>query len=180
MSEICITSSKAATRGIRFLPAVVAGAIKWLWLLGQLYKQWRHIFREAMLVSRILGEQDALDTGDLRGGLGDTVAILAGDDHLDVITGDFFGGGQRVQSRGFERPVIVFGDDESSHQITRASVLSLSTSSATEPTFRPPCRFGGSSTLRTVRRGVTSTPSVSGVVVTIGFFFALMMFGSDA
>jgi len=26
MSEICITSSSAATRGIRFLPEVVAGA----------------------------------------------------------------------------------------------------------------------------------------------------------
>ena len=43
----------------------------------------------------------------------------------------------------------------------------MSTSSATEPTFLPPCRFGGSSTLSTTRRGVTSTPSPSGVVVTI-------------
>ena len=57
--------------------------------------------------------------------------------HLDVIAGDFFGGGQRVQRGGFERPVVVFGNDESSHQITRASVLSLSTSSATEPTLTP-------------------------------------------
>ncbi len=107
-------------------------------MLGELDKQRRHIFREAMIVSRIVGQQNAPDTGDLRGGLGDSAAILAGDDYVDVIGGNLFGGGKRVQRRGFERAVVVFGDDESGHQITRASVLSLSTSSATEPTFRPP------------------------------------------
>jgi len=30
MSEICITSSRAATRGIKFLPAVVVGASRWV------------------------------------------------------------------------------------------------------------------------------------------------------
>src|SRR6266403_1274634 len=59
----------------------------------------------------------------------------------------------------------MLGDDQSSHQITRASVLSLSTSSATEPTLWPPWRFAGSSTLSTTRRGAASTPSASGVVV---------------
>src|ERR687890_245190 len=110
MSEICITSSKAATRGMMFFPEVVAG------------------------------------------------------------------GGDRGQRRGFQRVVVVFGNDEDGHQITRASFFSLSTSSVTEPTLTPPERFAGSSTFKVTRRGVTSTPSSSGVIVAIGFFFAFMMF----
>src|SRR5205807_8088203 len=100
--------------------------------------------------------------------------------NIDLRGGDFICGGNRVERRGLQRPVVMFSDDESSHQITRASVFSLSTSSATEPTLWPPWRFAGSSTLSTTRRGVTSTPSAWGVVVAIGFFFALMILGSEA
>ena len=41
-------------------------------------------------------------------------------------------------------------------------------------------RFGGSTTLSVAIRGATSTPSVAGFVVSSGFFFAFMMFGSVA
>ena len=133
-----------------------------------------------MFVNDIVGEQHALDAGDLRGRLGHTAAILAGYQEIDIRPGNLFGGSERVQGRGLQYPVVVFGDDESSHQITRASVLSLSTSSATEPTLCPPWRFAGSSTFSTIRRGVTSTPSASGVVVAIGFFLARMMLGKEA
>src|SRR6185312_9653947 len=88
--------------------------------------------------------------------------------------------GNGVERRSLERFVVVLGDDEESHQITRASFLSLSTSSGTEATFLPPWRLAGSSTLRVTRRGATSTPSASGVSVSIGFFFAFMMLGSEA
>ena len=133
-----------------------------------------------MFVGDIVGEPHPLDAGDLRCRLGHAAAILAGHQDIDIAAGDLLGGGDRVEGRGLQYPVVVFGDDESSHQITRASVLSLSTNSVTEPTLCPPWRFAGSSTLSTTSRGVTSTPSASGVVVAIGFFLARMMLGSEA
>src|SRR5262249_57561344 len=93
---------------------------------------------------------------------------------------DFARGGDGVQGRGLQRAVVVFGDDKDTHQITRASDFSLSTSSCTEPTLMPPLRFAGSSTFRVTSLGVTSTPSCSGVTTSIGFFFAFMMLGRDA
>ena len=65
-------------------------------------------------------------------------------------------------------------------QMTLASPRSLATSSLTSATLPPPWRFGGSTTLSVAIRGVTSTPSVAGFVVSSGFFFAFMMFGSVA
>src|SRR6185503_3268569 len=76
---------------------------------------------------------------------------------------------------------VEFEQDENGHdQITFASVLSLLTSSATEPTFWPAFRFAGSSTRTTVRRGVGSTPRSAGFLLSIVFLRAFMMFGSEA
>src|SRR6516225_4753568 len=133
-----------------------------------------------MVIGRVVGEQHLADPGNARGCLRHGAAILAGDQNIDFLASDLLSSGSGIEGRGPERAVVVLGDDEGSHQITRASVLSLSTNSATEPTLCPPCRFGGSSTLSTTRRGVTSTPSASGVVATIGFFLARMIFGSEA
>ena len=55
-----------------------------------------------------------------------------------------------------------------------------STSSATEATFLPAWRFGGSATFSMVRRGAGSTPRSAGLMVSIGFLRAFMMFGSEA
>lgn len=66
-------------------------------------------------------------------------------------------GGQRLVGRVFQRSVVVFCNEEDSHQIAPAS-LSLATSSAGEPTLMPAWRFGGSSVLMTLRRAVVSTP----------------------
>src|ERR1700731_4969546 len=149
-------------------------------MLGELDDQRRHILGGPVFAGGIVGEQHLSHARDLGGGLGDGAAILAGHQNVDLKGGDFACGRNRVEGRGLQRRVVVFGDDQSSHQITRASVFSLSTSSATEPTLCPPWRFAGSSTLSTTRRGVASTPSASGVVVAIGFFFAFMMLGSEA
>ena len=147
---------------------------------GELDDERRDILGEPVIVGGIIGEQHLPRAGDLGGGLGNGAAILAGHQDVEFGAGDFLGGGDSVEGRRLQRCVVVFGDDEGSHQITRASVFSLSTSSATEPTLWPPCRLAGSSTLKTTRRGVTSTPSASGVVVAIGFFFAFMILGSEA
>src|SRR5207248_8062922 len=128
----------------------------------------------------IVGEQHFPSSGDAGGSLGDRTEILAGHQDINFAGRDSVRGRNRVEGSWLQRLVVMFGDDQSSHQITRASVFSLSTSSATEPTLWPPWRFAGSSTLSTVRRGVTLTPSASGVVVAIGFFFALMILGSEA
>src|SRR5579872_1999941 len=90
------------------------------------------------------------------------------------------GAGKGASGGGFEGSAIMLGNDEKGHQITRASVMSLSTSSLTEATFLPPWRLAGSSTLRVMRRGAASTPSASGVITSIGFFLAFMILGSEA
>jgi len=149
-------------------------------MLGEFDDERRDILGEPVFVGVVVGEQHLSRSGDLGGGLGNGAAILAGHQNVDLAGGDFDSGRDRVEGRRLQRPVVMFGDDQSSHQITRASVFSLSTSSATEATLWPPWRFAGSSTLSTVRRGVTSTPSASGVVGAIGFFFALMILGSEA
>src|SRR5688572_29420726 len=80
--------------------------------------------------------------------------------------------------RGFlDRPVVVLGQNQNRHQMTFASLRSLSTSAFTSATLAPALRFAGSTTLSVVRRGATSTPSASGFSTSSVFFFAFMMFG---
>src|SRR5690606_2957411 len=108
-------------------------------------------------ISRIAGEQDLFDPGDLRRRLrrGLRVFARAGDERVDrpEPAGRTHGRQRRVaDGAGF-----VFDQDQRRHATT-PSVLSFATSSSTEATFTPAWRTGGSSTFSTVRRGVTSTP----------------------
>ncbi len=152
-------------------------------LRRQADQQRRDILGEAVAIGRVVGDQHLRHAGDLGGGIGGGAAILAGDEDVDVAGAglrQLGGGGGGVQGGGLDRIVVVLGDDENSHQMTLASVLSLVTSSSTEPTLTPPWRFAGSSTLSVTRRGATSTPRSSGLNTSIGFFLAFMMLGSDA
>src|SRR6266508_825447 len=130
MSEICMTSSSAATRGMTFLPVVVAGAV---------------------------GEQDLLHPVELGGGFGYRPIALAGDHHVHV-RAERLGGGQRLVGRVLQRLVVVLGDEERGHDSTPTSFLSLSTSSPTVFTFTPALRPAGSVVLSTSSRGEMSTP----------------------
>ena len=103
-------------------------------------------------------------------------ALMSGDQDMDV-TADLVCGADRIEDRRPDRAVVVFGDDQDGHQMTFASFLSLSTSSATVLTCLPAPRFGGSMTFSNFSRGETSTPRASGVSTSSGFFFAFMMFG---
>ena len=151
------------------------------------------VFGEAVGIGGVVGQQHLGDAGDLRGLFGDGPAILAGDQQVDVAA-DLLRGGNHMQGGRLHFLVVMFDENEIGHdlgipelessddggQMTLASLRSLSTSSATDFTFTPDLRFGGSTTFRVLRRGAASTPSASGVSCSIGFFFAFMMLGSEA
>src|SRR5260221_4851135 len=121
--------------------------------------------------------QDLLDAGDVRGRLGGFARIVARDQHMDI-GAELLRGGHRVERRFLDHLVVVLREDQDGHQITFASLRSLSTRVFASATFAPALRFGGSVTLRTDSLGETSTERASGLGVSRGFFFAFMMFGS--
>ena len=137
------------------------------------------VLGHAMFQGRRIRVQDLGHPGDLGSGFGDAGAIVAGDQDVDVAA-DLGGCRHGVQGRGLDLRIVVLGDDEVAHQMTFASFRSLSTSSATDSTLTPPARLGGSVTFKVTRRGPTSTPRSAGDMVSIGFFFAFMMLGSEA
>ena len=88
---------------------------------------------------------------------------------------------QRVEGRLLQLSVRLFRHHQDRrHQITFASACSFSTSVWTSGTLTPAARCGGDSTLTTFTLGETSTPSCCAVISAMGFFFAFMMFGSEA
>ena len=140
--------------------------------------QGRQALGQGVGVDLRVGEQHVGDPGHPGRGLGDGAAVGAGHQHAHLA--QFAARRHGVQGGRLQGVVIVFGDDQDAHQITLASFLSLSTSSATLPTMTPVWRLDGSSTFRVVSRGVTSTPSSSGLNTSMAFFFAFMMLGREA
>src|SRR5262245_28568390 len=103
--------------------------------------------------------------------------MTAGDEHVQV-TAQRLGRSDRFVGCVLERLVVVLGKKKRGrHQSTPTSFLSLSTSSPTDFTLTPALRPGGSLVLSTCSRGEMSTPKLSGVFSSIGFFFAFMMLG---
>ena len=126
------------------------------------------------------GGENLRHAGNRGSGLGHIAAGVAGDEDMDVTT-DLGGCGHGVQRGGCQLAVVMVCQNQDAHdQITFASFFSLSTSSPTLDTLIPASRAGGSSTRVMARRGVTSTPSSSALIESSGFFFAFMMFGSEA
>ncbi len=134
---------------------------------------------ELVLVGGTVDVQHLGDTDNLPCGHGGGARIAAGHQHVHI---GVDGGSSRhgIKNDGNDCRIVVIGDDENSHQMTPTSFFSLLTSSATVSTLIPPSRCDGSVTFSVVRRGAMSTPSSSGVISAISFFFAFMMFGSDA
>ncbi len=104
-----------------------------------------------------VGEQHLGHAVKLGGGFRDRFAIVAGDQNVHL-GAERLGGGQRLVGRVLERDIVVLGEEKCRHQIAPASFLSLSTSSATDFTFTPALRTGGSEVLTTSSRGLMSTP----------------------
>src|SRR5579862_7870635 len=132
-----------------------------------------------MGVEGVVHQQDLSHAGNRGSRFGCRTAALAGDQQGELAA-DFLCRRHGVQRCRLQRRVVMLGQEKNAHQITFASLRSLSTSSATLFTLTPDLRFGGSPTFRVLRRGAGSTPSCSGVKVSMGFFFAFMMLGSEA
>ncbi|MCY1294460.1 hypothetical protein D9M70_437550 [compost metagenome] len=105
---------------------------------------------------------------------------LARDKEMDVMA-DLQSSRDGVQGGGLDFTLLVFGNHKYSHslspQITFASFLSFSISSATLDTRTPAFRCAGSTTDRVLIRGARSLAKRDASTVSKGFFFAFMMLG---
>ena len=153
MSEICITSSSAATRGMKFLPDAVEAASDGVVAAHQADDQRRHLLGQLVAELRRIGEQHLGGAVELGGGLGDGLAVGAGHQHVHVLA-ERLGGGHGLGGGGAERLVVVVGDEKDGHDSAPAS-LSLAISSAALATLTPALRPGGSTVFSTLRRGAS-------------------------
>ena len=163
-----------------FLPVVVAGGHQMRVAGGEGLDQRRHVLGDAVRQHGVVGCQNLGDAVDCRRRRGDVAGGVSSDEDMDVAA-DFTGGGDGVQRGRSQLAVIMVCKDEDAHgQITFASFFSLFTRSDTSDTLIPASRAGGSSTRVMFSRGLISTPRSSADIESSGFFFAFMMFGSDA
>ena len=141
--------------------------------------QSRQRLRQRVLQRGIVGHENLGQARQFGGGRRLGADILAGDQpmHRAQLGGGGDGGaGRLLHARGVE----VENHERGHGQITFASLRSLSTSAATSATLTPALRGAGSATLIVVRRGAGSTPRSAGLIVSIAFLRAFMMFGSEA
>ncbi len=156
MSEICITSSGAATRGMTFLPDAVEAVSDGVVVAHQADDQRGQLLGQLMAELRRVREQHLGGAVELGGGFGDALAAGAGHQHVHVLA-ERLGGGHGLGDVGAQRLVVVVGEQEHGHDSTPTS-LSLATSSAALATLTPALRPGGSTVFSTLRRGAMSTP----------------------
>ena len=147
---------------------------------GKRLDQRRHVLGNAVRQHIIIGCQNLCNAVDCGGCRGNIARSVSSDEDMDVAA-DFASGGNGVQRGRSQLAVVMVCKDENAHgQITFASFFSLFTKSATSDTLIPASRAGGSSTRVMFSRGLISTPRSSADIESSGFFFAFMMFGSDA
>ena len=125
---------------------------------GEHHEQRRDRLGEAVLGGGTTGDEHLLDALQRGGGRRGAIGAMPEQQHVDR-SAERFGGRQGAGRDVVEVAVLLFGDEQRGHdQITPTSVLSLSTSSATEPTRTPALRPVGSTVFSTARRGLGSTP----------------------
>ena len=90
----------------------------------------RHVLGQLMSVGGVVCKQHFLHAADRGRLIGNGFASGTGNQHVDIAA-EFFRGGDDVQRDGLERRVVVFRNDENTHEITFASLRNLSTSSST-------------------------------------------------
>ena len=117
-----------------FLPVVVAGATKASWPSISPAIKRRDILGERVGVSRIVGDMDLADAGDLRRRLGDAADALAGDEQMDLA--QLRRGGDGGQGGVLDLAAFMLDQNQRLHATT-PSVLSLPISSSTERDLDP-------------------------------------------
>lgn len=115
----------------------------------QLDDQRRDILGERMRISRVVGDMDLADTGDLRRRLRDTIDALAGDEQMHLA--QLRCGGDRRQRGILYRRAIMLDPYERLH-LAIPMACSLVTSSSTSATLIPAWRLPGSTTFSVVMR----------------------------
>ena len=155
-SEICMTSRSAATRGMKFLPEAVEGAMSGVVVGHKADDQCRHFFGELVGQLRSVGKQDLTYAFQFGSCLGDRFRIGPRHQHMHRLP-DRRGGAHGFGDRRRERFIVVFGDNKNVHESAPAS-FSLATSSAAFATLMPALRPGGSTVLITLSRCAISTP----------------------
>ena len=98
-----MTSSSAATRGITFLPVVVAGRDHGVVGTGERGDQRRRGLGQHVVVARVVGQQDLFHAVELGGGFGHPTRVRAGDQHVDGFA-QRLGGGERLGGRILQGP----------------------------------------------------------------------------
>jgi hypothetical protein len=153
-SEICITSSRAATRGATFLPVVVAGATKASWwpISGD---QRRDILGELVLVGGRRRRHGPCSTPASFAAARRRADILAGDEQVDFA--ELRGGGDGAVGGVLQLAVSCSDENEGlhpDHSRWCAACRSARRPSHLDAGLAPPAR----AVFTTVRRGVMSTP----------------------
>jgi hypothetical protein len=92
------------------------------------------VLGEAVVEVRGVGDVDLADAGDLGGGIRDRAHVAAGDERMDLTKPGR--GGDRRERGVLDHAGLMLDVDERLHATT-PKVLSLPTSSSTEPTLSP-------------------------------------------
>ena len=179
ISEICITSSPRGDPRHDILRRRGRGRQDRGIGTRQRDNESRQRLGQLMRIDRIVGGQDLFDAVESGGGGDRRFDRPAGDEDMNGLA-QRFGRGQSLGGGFIEFAVLNFSENQNRHQITPASSFSLTTSSAAEPTLTPALRLAGSTVFKIFSRGVASTPKSPGVFSSMIFFFAFMMFGSEA
>src|SRR5690606_2229196 len=103
---------------------------------GDFGNQEGDIFRQLIGVGGVVGNQNLAHARHLGRGFTHGTTVGTGDQNIDIAT-DSLGRGNHIEGSGVEAAVVVLCNYENAHQITFASFLSLSTSSATSATLIP-------------------------------------------
>ena len=145
----------------------------------QRHDQSGDFFGEELRELRRFRDQHLTHAVELGGLLCDGAQPCPGDENIDIAA-DLTRRRKRLRRRGRERLIVVIGEEQDGHLENPRLVLELVDQRRHAIDLDAGLAVLGSASETIFSLGAMSTPSASGVVSSIGFFFAFMIFGSDA
>src|SRR5208337_2586241 len=128
---------------------------------------------------RGIGNKYLSGAAERRGFLRDTAAARSGDEDVDGAA-KRFGRRQRLCRSPAQGRIIMLRNKKDGHYCKTPVSRSFSTSSGTDLTLLPAFLAGGSAVFSTLSLGSMLMPSEAASISSSCFFFAFMIFGSDA